>query len=78
MTATPARLVFLLDVDNTLLDNDAIIADMRTEITRLVGATRGELRWCPGERRSRPGRMLGQAQVLGRGRRVTLASRFDR
>ena len=45
MTASPARLVFLIDVDNTLLDNDAIIADMRTEITRLVGASREQRYW---------------------------------
>jgi len=45
MTATPPRLVFLLDVDNTLLDNDAIIADMRTEIARLVGAPREQRYW---------------------------------
>ena len=45
MNATPARLVFLLDVDNTLLDNDAIIADMRAEIVRLVGATREQRYW---------------------------------
>lgn len=30
-------LVFLVDVDNTLLDNDAVIADLREHLVRLVG-----------------------------------------
>jgi FMN phosphatase YigB (HAD superfamily) len=45
---TPAgrsRVVFLLDVDNTLLDNDAIIGDLKTELTRLVGVQRQERYW---------------------------------
>jgi FMN phosphatase YigB (HAD superfamily) len=33
-----ADVVFLLDVDNTLLDNDAIIADLRDHLDRAFGA----------------------------------------
>jgi len=32
------RVVFLLDVDNTLLDNDAVAADLRRHLTDLFGA----------------------------------------
>jgi len=42
-TATPApraSMVFLLDVDNTLLDNDRVTADLRRYLTREVGAER--------------------------------------
>ena len=38
------RVVFLLDVDNTLLDNDRIIADLRVALTREIGAEK-ELRY---------------------------------
>ena len=37
MTA-PHDTVFLLDVDNTLLDNDRIIADLRAHLEREFGA----------------------------------------
>ena len=36
-TTTPAPIVFLVDVDNTLLDNDAIIDDLRRSLTQTVG-----------------------------------------
>ena len=36
--ATPAPVVFLLDVDNTLLDNDRVVADLRCHLEREVGA----------------------------------------
>jgi len=35
---TPAPLVFLVDVDNTLLDNDRLIRDLMTHIEREYGA----------------------------------------
>ena len=35
---TPAPLVFLIDVDNTLLDNDRLIRDLMTHIEREYGA----------------------------------------
>jgi FMN phosphatase YigB (HAD superfamily) len=37
--------VFLLDVDNTLLDNDRVAADLRRYLTREVGAERQERYW---------------------------------
>jgi FMN phosphatase YigB (HAD superfamily) len=38
-------LVFLLDVDNTLLDNDAIAADLRAHLDREFGTKRQERYW---------------------------------
>ncbi len=40
-----ARIVFLLDVDNTLLDNDRVAADLKRYLTREVGAERQERYW---------------------------------
>jgi FMN phosphatase YigB (HAD superfamily) len=40
-----ADLAFLLDVDNTLLDNDRVKVDLRQEIEALVGAERGSAFW---------------------------------
>ena len=37
--------VFLLDVDNTLLDNDRVTADLRRYLTREVGDDREERYW---------------------------------
>ena len=46
MTATHAgRVVFLLDVDNTLIDNDAVAHDLRAFLERSVGAERQERYW---------------------------------
>lgn len=47
MTATraPQPITFLLDVDNTLLDNDAVVADLRTVLTRIIGAERQQRYW---------------------------------
>ena len=38
-------IVFLLDVDNTLIDNDRIAADLKRYLTREVGAERQERYW---------------------------------
>jgi len=35
--AATARVVFLFDVDNTLLDNDRVTADLRRHLEREVG-----------------------------------------
>jgi len=40
--STP-KTVFLFDVDNTLLDNDRVIVDLRRFLTREVGAARSDL-----------------------------------
>ncbi|MGD1278478.1 MAG: hypothetical protein ABR964_14800 [Tepidisphaeraceae bacterium] len=34
--------VFLLDVDDTLLDNDRIVDDFREHVKRAIGAEHGE------------------------------------
>ena len=39
------RVVFLFDVDNTLLDNDAVTADLREHLEREVGHERQERYW---------------------------------
>jgi FMN phosphatase YigB (HAD superfamily) len=39
------KLVFLLDVDNTLLDNDRVKEDIRSAIARLVAADRASRFW---------------------------------
>jgi FMN phosphatase YigB (HAD superfamily) len=44
-STTGERVVFLLDVDNTLLDNDRIIADLRVELARTVGAEKEARYW---------------------------------
>ena len=61
MTA-PHDLVFLLDVDNTLLDNDRIIADLRLHLEREFGAANAGRYWTIFEElRSE----LGYADYLG-------------
>ena len=56
------RLVFLFDVDNTLLDNDRVTADLKRELEREVGHERQERYWSIFEElRSE----LGYADYLG-------------
>jgi len=43
--AEPVPVVFLLDVDNTLLDNDRIADDLREYLTRTFGAERQQRYW---------------------------------
>src|SRR5450759_5002988 len=60
----PARsqVVFLFDVDNTLLDNDRVIADLGAYLKREVGPGRARCYWTIFERlRNR----LGYADYLG-------------
>jgi hypothetical protein len=55
-------IVFLLDVDNTLLDNDRVIADLRQHLTDAFGVERQERYWAIFEElRSQ----LGYADYLG-------------
>lgn len=55
-------MVFLFDVDNTLLDNDRVIANLRTYLQREVGPGRARCYWTSFERlRTR----LGYADYLG-------------
>ncbi|MBX3357703.1 MAG: HAD family hydrolase [Phycisphaeraceae bacterium] len=43
--STPSETVFLLDVDNTLLDNDMVQRDLRDHLERQFGARRREEYW---------------------------------
>ena len=54
--------VFLFDVDNTLLDNDRIAADLKRYLTREVGAERQERYWALFEQLRGE---LGYADYLG-------------
>ena len=42
MRSPRSEIVFLFDVDNTLLDNDRVIADLRRYLTRAIGAAPAE------------------------------------
>jgi FMN phosphatase YigB (HAD superfamily) len=64
------NVVFLLDVDNTLLDNDAVAADLREHLTDAFGEERQERYWQFFEElRSE----LGYADYLGALQRFRLA-----
>ena len=43
--AAPPRVVFLLDVDNTLLDNDRVADDLKRHLVREVGSGRADQYW---------------------------------
>jgi FMN phosphatase YigB (HAD superfamily) len=57
-----APVVFLLDVDNTLLDNDRIGADLKRHLTQAFGAERQERYWAIFEKLRAE---LGYADYLG-------------
>lgn len=42
---SPLRVVFLFDVDNTLLDNDRVTADLKQHLEQEVGPEREQLYW---------------------------------
>ena len=66
--------VYLLDVDNTLLDNDAVADDLRAYLTAEFGAERQERYWLEFERlRSE----LGYADYLGALQRFRAAYPHD-
>jgi len=72
----PARpkIVFLFDVDNTLLDNDRVIADLRKYLISEVGAQRAQSYWAIFEKlRSE----LGYADYLGALQRYRSANPHD-
>ncbi len=58
----PAPVVFLLDVDNTLLDNDRVIEDLKRYLSQAFGAEQGDRYWAIFEERRRE---LGYADYLG-------------
>ncbi len=68
------RVVFLIDVDNTLLDNDRIVADMREALIREVGAEK-ELRYWTIFEECR--RTLGYADYLGTLQRFRMEDPHD-
>ena len=49
-TTARAQVVFLFDVDNTLLDNDRVTADLRRYLEREVGLKRAQSYWSIFER----------------------------
>jgi FMN phosphatase YigB (HAD superfamily) len=58
----PAALVFLLDVDNTLLDNDRVIADLKEHLAQAFGRESQQRYWKIFEQRRAE---LGYADYLG-------------
>src|SRR2546422_3545387 len=65
MSAPPEprnEVVFLFDVDNTLLDNDRVAADLKRHLTREVGPGRQEQYWAIFEQLRAE---LGYADYLG-------------
>jgi FMN phosphatase YigB (HAD superfamily) len=69
-----AKIVFLFDVDNTLLDNDRVIADLRKYLKREVGAQRAQRYW---ELFEELRRELGYADYLGALQRYRSANPHD-
>ena len=70
--AMTADVVFLLDVDNTLLDNDRIIADLREHLEREFGVASSDRYWAIFEalrERARLRRLPRRAAALSRRRR---------
>lgn len=43
--SAPEEVVFLLDCDNTLLDNDHVVADLRSHLTEQFGAASSDRYW---------------------------------
>src|SRR2546422_333263 len=62
-SSRPARkIVFLFDVDNTLLDNDRVIADLQRHLKREVGPEQAQRYWAIFEQLRNE---LGYADYLG-------------
>ena len=74
MTA-PHDVVFLLDVDNTLLDNDQIVADLRRHLEQNFGAASANRYWVIFEALRNE---LGYADYLGALQRYRLDAEFER
>jgi FMN phosphatase YigB (HAD superfamily) len=68
------NVVFLLDVDNTLLDNDCVTADLKIHMNREFGKESGDLYWVLlDELRNE----LGYTDYLGALQRYRLATKYD-
>lgn len=61
MTEHP-KAVFLLDVDNTLLDNDRVIEDLKDHLTQAFGVERQHRYWAIFEEHRKA---VGYADYLG-------------
>ena len=61
-TPTRAKIVFLFDIDNTLLDNDRVTSDLRRYLEREVGVDRAQSYWAIFEQLRTD---LGYADYLG-------------
>lgn len=72
---TPHDVVFLLDVDNTLLDNDQIVADLRRHLEQKFGAASASRYWVIFEALRNE---LGYADYLGALQRYRLDAEFER
>jgi len=70
----PEHTVYLFDVDNTLLDNDAVAADLREHLTEQFGAERQQRYWDEFELLRTE---LGYADYLGALQRFRLAYPHD-
>lgn len=62
MSPTPPEIAFLFDVDNTLLDNDRVIADLHSHLQHEVGIERTKCYWTLFEQLRTE---LGHADYLG-------------
>jgi FMN phosphatase YigB (HAD superfamily) len=70
----PSQVVFLIDVDNTLLDNDKVAADLRKHLTTAFGAERQERYWALFEELRA---QLGYADYLGALQRYRVENPHD-
>lgn len=70
----PVPVVFLLDVDNTLLDNDRVADDLRAHLTGAFGAERQERYWAIFEELRD---QLGYADYLGALQRYRIENPHD-
>jgi FMN phosphatase YigB (HAD superfamily) len=68
------RIVFLVDVDNTLLDNDHVAADLKKYMTRALGVERQQRYWALFEELRRE---LGYADYLGALQRYRIENHRD-
>jgi FMN phosphatase YigB (HAD superfamily) len=72
--ASPAPFVFLFDVDNTLLDNDRVTADLRRYLTAAFGAENQKRYWAIFEELRA---QLGYADYLGAVQRYRIENPHD-
>ena len=73
-TGTPRDVVFLFDVDNTLLDNDAVLGDYRAHLVRESGREAADHYWAIFEELRRE---LGYVDYLGALQRYRLEHLHD-